>query len=101
MYVKMTFNKQRDLQEVEQFGFVDLNKAYDKGVIEGSVSLVDESFNGVVNPATLISRSHDVFDSLRKARYVRETLKKLSAREQENVEKRVEKSIESAGPVTE
>lgn len=101
MYVKMTFNKQRDLQEVEQFGFVDLNKAYDKGVIEGSVSLVDESFNGVVNPATLIPRSHDVFDSLRKARYVRETLKKLSAKEQENVEKQVEKSIESAGPVTE
>lgn len=97
----MTFNKERDLQEVEQFGFVDLNKAYDKGVIEGSVSLVDESFNGVVNPATMIARSHDVFDSLRKARYVRETLKKLSALEQEKVEKQVEKSVESAGPVTE
>lgn len=101
MYVKMTFNNQRDLQEVEQFGFVDLNKAYDKGVIEGSVSLVDESFNGVVNPATMISRSHDVFDALRKARYVRDTLQKLSAKEQEKVEKQVEKSVESAGSVTE
>lgn len=94
------YNPEVDLQEVDQFGFVNLAECYEKGIIPGSLDFTDESFNGVQNPGTLISRSQDVFDGLRKAEYVRRTLDKLSAEERERFEKSVEKSVESAGDVT-
>lgn len=95
------FNRFKDRSEVEQFGFVDLNTAFDKGVIPSAVSFDDSSFNGVSNPGTLISRSQDVFDGLRKAEYVKRSLAALSSKEREKVEKQVEKSVDAAGGVTE
>lgn len=91
------FNPEVDLQEVDQFGFVNLAECYEKGVVPSSIDLTDESFNSVYNPGTLISRSQDVFDGLRKAEYVRKELDKLSAEDRERVEKAVEKSVDSAG----
>lgn len=91
------FNPEVDLQEVDQFGFINLNEAYANGIIPSDLDFTDESFNGVQNPGTLISRSQDVFDGLRKAEYVRRTLDKLSAEERERVERSVEKSAEAAG----
>lgn len=81
-----SFDPAVDLQEVEQFGFINLNEAFEKGVVPGSVDLTDESFNGVSNPGTLISRSQDVFDGLRKREYVQTALSKLSAADREKVE---------------
>ena len=51
------FNPEVDLQEVDQFGFVNLAECYENGIIPSSLDLTDESFNGVQNPGTLISRS--------------------------------------------
>lgn len=94
------YNPEKDLQEVDQFGFLNLNECYEKGIIPSDLDMTDESFNGVQNPGTLISRSQDVFDGLRKAEYVRACLDKMSAEEREKAEKAVEKSVEAAGDVT-
>lgn len=92
-----SYNPEVDLQEVDQFGFINLSECYEKGIIPGGVDLTDESFNGVSAPGTLISRSQDVFDGLRKAEYVKNQLSRLGADEREKVEKSVDKSVESAG----
>lgn len=84
------FDPTVDLQEVEQFGFVNLAEFFDKGIIPGGVDFTDESFNGVQNPGTLMSRSMDVFDGLRKREYVQSCLSKLSASDREKVEKSLE-----------
>lgn len=93
------FNPEVDLQEVDQFGFIDLAEAYEKGIVPGAVDLTDDQFNGVQNPGTLISHAQDVFDGLRKAEYVKQQLSRLSAEEREKVEKQVEKSVEASGNV--
>lgn len=94
------YNPDVDLQEVEQFGFINLCECYTNGVIPGALDFTDESFNGVQNPGTLISRSQDVFDGIRKAEYVRSCLDKMNSEEREKAEKAIEKSMESSASVS-
>lgn len=71
------FNPATDMQEVDQFGFVNLGEAFEKGIIPSVVEETGETFNGVSNPGTLISHATDVFDGIRKAEYVRRTLEHI------------------------
>lgn len=64
-----------DLHPVDQFGFVDLNKAYVDGTISGDVAISDERFNGCQDPSTLLPRPKDRFEAMRQADYVRSQLK--------------------------
>lgn len=73
------FDPSIDLQPVDQFGFVNLRKAYDQGVVPGNVTFNDESFNGML-PDDVMRRPHDVFDRYRQADYVKGV---LSARSRE------------------
>lgn len=88
-----------DLQEVDQFGFVDLNEALTKGIVPSIVSDVEQEFNGVMNPGTLLPRSSDVFDGIRKSEYVSRTLASMSEHERKLAEAAAKQ--ESAPPVTE
>lgn len=92
----MKFNPARDLQAVDQFGFVNLADAFTKGVIPGALDMTEESFNGVQNPGTLIARSQDVFDGLRKAQFVKSQLDKLNAEERERAEKALSQQAEKS-----
>lgn len=69
-----SYNPDLDIQEVDQFGFVDLRQAFEKGVIPGDMSFEQIEFNEVNDPTVLIPKSDDVFDKLRKAQYVREQI---------------------------
>lgn len=91
------FNPDVDIQEVEQFGFVNLGEAFEKGIIPGGIDLTDESFNGCQNPGTLISRNMDVFDGLRKADYVKSQLSRLNAEEREKAENALKRASERQG----
>lgn len=72
---KSLYNPKVDLHEVDQFGFVDLNKAYVDGTISGDVAISDERFNGVQDPSTLLPRPKDKFEAMRQADYVKAQLK--------------------------
>lgn len=93
------FDPSCDLQEVDQFGFVNLDEAFSKGIIPGGLSDTEESFNGIQNPGTLVSRCMDVFDGLRKREYVKNCLDKLNAEERERVERQLETQA-AKDPVT-
>ena len=67
-----------DLQDVDQFGFVNLNEAIEKGIIPSGNPELEENFNGVLNPSTLMHRAQDVFEATRAAQYVKDTLALLS-----------------------
>lgn len=93
------FNPAYDLQDVDQFGFVDLHEAFEKGIIPSYIPDTDEAFNGVMNPGTLIGRSQDVFDSYRKAEYVRRVLSEIELKKSEK--DAVEEVVESANETAE
>ena len=64
------FDKRRDLQEVEQTGFVNLVQALGHNVIDGNLELDDEKFNGIEEPAAILGRPKDGFDAM----HYRETI---------------------------
>lgn len=91
---EMKFNPFCDLQEVDQFGFVNLADAFSKGILPGSLEMTEDSFNGVINPGTLMSKSDDIFCGLRKAEYVRSQLEKLNSKQREAAEKALQQNAE-------
>lgn len=92
-----SFNPEVDRLEVDQFGFIDLRSAFEKGIIPSNVGFTDESFNGVAAPGLLIPHAQDVFESLRQSNYVQSVLKDAASKEREKLAKEVaEKTIVSA-----
>lgn len=73
--VSAFFNPYVDLAPVDQFGFLDLRKAFVSGVVDGAASFEDRQFNGIDNPDSIMHSPKDNFESLRQAEYVRSTLK--------------------------
>lgn len=91
--IKWSYDPELDIQEVDQFGFVDLRQAFEKGTIPGNMSFEQVEFNQVNDPGVLIPKSDDVFDRLRKARYVQEQLSEVADSPAKDLaEKIVEKS---------
>lgn len=78
-----------DRQEVDQFGFVDLRKSFESGIISGDATMTDESFNGVGAPALLLPHAQDVFESLRQANYVTSALERARSKEVEELAQKV------------
>lgn len=83
------FDPSVDREAVDQFGFVDLNKAFADGVVSGEVAINDERFNGVQDPGTLMPRPKDRFEAMRQADFVKSALKDKSAKAAETESKQV------------
>lgn len=58
------FNSERDLQAVEQFGFLDLKDAFVNGVVETDLASTDIDYNGIEDPDAVLGRPRDVFDAM-------------------------------------
>ena len=65
------YDPAKDIAPVDQFGFVDLRSAFLNHTIPGDLSVNSEDYNGVDDPSSLMGKSSDVFDALRKASYVK------------------------------
>lgn len=97
--MKQYYDPSCDRHEVEQFGFVNLGEAFEKGIIPGSAQSTDESFNGVAAPGILLPHAQDVFEALRQTNYVQNVLRSQAAasKDREKLAKEVaEKSSVSA-----
>lgn len=94
---KLVYDPDHDLHEVDQFGFVDLRSAYERGTIPGDMSFEELEFNQVADPTVLLPKSDDVFDRLRKAQYVREQLSQASDSDAKDL---AESVVEKADSVT-
>ena len=79
---RYSYDPKVDLQDVDQFGFVNLNEAMEKGIIPAGNPDLEENYNGVLNPSTLMHRAQDIFEATRAAQYVRDTLALMSEAEQ-------------------
>lgn len=65
------FNKLRDIQEVDQFGFLDLNAAIASNSVPSDLAqLGSESYNEA-SPDSLMHRPKDVFEGMRQRDYVK------------------------------
>ena len=77
---EFVFNKECDLYEVDQFGFVNLREAYVSGVVEGSAPVSADAFNEAPYDS-MMNRPDDIFAQSRQQNYVRDTLRSIAASE--------------------
>ena len=69
--VSCVFDPLYDLEEVDQFGFVDLRHALAEGVLPGDLQVDESQFNGIDDPESIIGVASDQFDAIRKGAYVK------------------------------
>lgn len=58
------FDPVRDLQPVDQYGFVDLKTALDSGVVPSQVAESDEDYNGIDDPQKILGKPSDIFEAM-------------------------------------
>lgn len=64
------FDVLEDMNEVDQFGYLNLCEAYVTGTVEGSINPDQLSFNDIDEPASILGRPADEFDAIRMHDYV-------------------------------
>lgn len=59
------FDSQHDIAEVDQFGFVDINKAFQNGYVPGENSSVVLEYNNIEEPSSIVGKPSDAFEAMR------------------------------------
>lgn len=79
------FNPVTDLQEVEQFGFVDLVKSSAEGFVPSDIGTSAENFDGEdLDPESLLGRPSDRFEAMRMQENLAEGIRKESSKQKES-----------------
>lgn len=64
------YNEERDIQAVEQVGFIDLGEAIRNGYVPASIEADDMVYNGIEEPASIMKNADDVFALYRQQDYI-------------------------------
>lgn len=64
------FDPCKDMQEVDQTGYIDLATAYVNGVVSGDLNPDQLTFNQIEEPESILGRPSDEFDAIRMRDYV-------------------------------
>lgn len=64
------FDVLEDMNEVDQFGYLNLCEAYVTGTVSGDINPDQLSFNDIDDPSSIIGRPVDEFDAIRMRDYV-------------------------------
>lgn len=66
------FDKRRDMEEVDQFGWLNLTDAYSHGVVPADLRATEGEFAPVENVESMIGRPADEFDAIRMGKFIKE-----------------------------
>lgn len=76
----LVYNKDKDIAEVDQFGYVDLRQAFENGYVPGDTGVVDENFNDIDDPRSIVGKPGDAFEAMRMQDKIVEYVKSSSAK---------------------
>ncbi len=65
------FNKEKDIKEVDQVGYIDVGEAIRNGYIPGSMEADDMVYNDIEDPSSIMRNASDVFEMYRNADYIK------------------------------
>lgn len=58
------FDINKDLNEVDQFGFFDLTESLLNGIVPENIGTDDLQYNGIEDPSTIAGKPRDVFQAV-------------------------------------
>lgn len=70
LVTSVKFDKLKDVASVDQFGFVDVTKAFESGMVPASITPSDEQYNDIDNPDSILGKPSDIFEAYRMKEYV-------------------------------
>ena len=65
------YDEVKDLQAVDQIGWIDLGEAIRNGYVPGSLEADDTVYNDIDDPSTIMHNASDVFELYRQADYIK------------------------------
>lgn len=65
------YNEVHDIAPVDQFGYVDLGEAFINGVVSPFDGAVDEAFNQIEDPKSILGAPRNLFDAFELGRDIR------------------------------
>ena len=71
MYCECKFDPIKDSMAVEPFGFVNLIEAVENGCVPSFISNVEDNYNGIEDPSTIMGKPRDVFEAYRMNDYIK------------------------------
>lgn len=64
MTIKVKYDPIKDLQEVDQFGFINLREAVANGVIPASAQVTEDSYNEIEDLNSIVGKPSDIFEAM-------------------------------------
>lgn len=74
------YDPAKDYSEVDQFGFVDIRKSMINGYVPNDLQSDNTAFNGIDNPASIVGKPSDIFESYRMMDSLNEKVKEHTAK---------------------
>lgn len=76
------FNEEKDLRDVDQFGFIDLVECLSNGAVPSTIADSEAKYNDIEDPESILGKPDDVFEAYRMQDYV----KTVGVKKEDNVE---------------
>lgn len=67
---KCEYNKEKDVCEVDQIGFVNLREAWETHTVDGNLNVDELNFNEIDDPASIMGKPSNVFDAMQMQGYI-------------------------------
>lgn len=71
MICRASYNEVCDISPVDQFGYVDLGAAFVNGVVPPFEGAIDEAFNKIDDPRSILGAPRNLFDAFELGRDIR------------------------------
>ncbi len=75
------YDENKDIREVDQFGFIDLAECLSNGVVPSTVADSEADYNGIEDPSEILGKPSDVFECYKMADYIKTVGKKPESSE--------------------
>lgn len=73
MICECRYNPVKDISDVDQFGFVDLQECLSNGEVPATIADSEDQYNGIDDPNEILGKPSDVFDAYRMGDYIKRT----------------------------
>ena len=73
MICECSFDPKKDIHEVDQFGFIDLQECLANGEVPSTIADSEDQYNGIEDPGEILGKPSDVFDAYKMGDYIKRT----------------------------
>ena len=73
MICECKYNPVKDIHDVDQFGFIDLQECLANGEVPATIADSEDQYNGIDDPNEILGKPSDVFDAYRMGDYIKRT----------------------------